>query len=52
MTNIVSVVQLNEIGYKIGIDTGVMKIREPSGVLQTKVKREENHLYLLQLMFA
>jgi hypothetical protein len=37
-TNIVSVGQLDEIGYKIDIDTGVMKIREPGGVLLEKVK--------------
>jgi hypothetical protein len=41
-TNIVSVSQLDEIGYKININTGVMKIREPGGVLLLKVKREEN----------
>jgi hypothetical protein len=38
-TNIVSVDQLDEIGYKIDIDTGMMKIREPGGVLLAKVKR-------------
>jgi hypothetical protein len=37
-TNIMSVGQLDEIGYKIDIDTGMMKIREPSGVLLAKVK--------------
>jgi hypothetical protein len=52
MTNIMSVGQLDEIGYKIDIDTGVMKIREPSGVLLVKVKREENRLYLLHLKFV
>jgi hypothetical protein len=36
-TNIVSVSQLDEIGYKIDIDTGVMKIRESGGVLLVKV---------------
>jgi hypothetical protein len=51
-TNIVSVGQLDEIGYKINIDTGVMKIREPGGVLLTKVKQKENRLYLLHLMFT
>jgi hypothetical protein len=45
----VSVNQLDEIGYKIDIDTSVMKIREPGGVLLVKVKREENCLYLLHL---
>jgi hypothetical protein len=52
MNNIVSVGQLDEIGYKIDIDTGVMKIWEPGGVLLAKVKWEENCLYLLHLMFA
>jgi hypothetical protein len=51
-TNIVSVSQLNKIGSKIDIDTSVMKIREPGGVLLAKVKREENCLYLLHLKFA
>jgi hypothetical protein len=51
-TNIVSVGQLDEIGYKIDIDTGVMKIREPGGILLAKVKREENRLYILHLKFA
>jgi hypothetical protein len=37
-TNNVSVGQLDEIGYKIDIDTGVMKIQEPGGVLLMKVK--------------
>jgi hypothetical protein len=52
MINIVSIRQLNEIGYKIDIDTGVMKIWEPGGVLLARVKREGNRLYLLHLMFT
>jgi hypothetical protein len=51
-TNIVSVSQLDEIGYKIDIDTGMMKIREPGGVLQAKVKQEANRLYLFHLKFT
>jgi hypothetical protein len=51
-TNIVSVAQLDEIGYKIDIDTGMIKIWELGGVLLVKVKQEANHLYLLHLMFA
>jgi hypothetical protein len=51
-TNIVSVGQLDKIDYKINIDTGMMKIWEPGGVLLAKVKREENRLYLLHLKFA
>jgi hypothetical protein len=52
MTNIVSVSQLDEIGYNIDIDTDMMKIREPGGVMLAKVKREVNRLYLLHLTFA
>jgi hypothetical protein len=48
-TNIMSTGQLDEIGYKINIDTGMMKIREPGGVLLAKVKWEANRLYLLHL---
>jgi hypothetical protein len=51
-TNIVSIRQLDEIGYKINIDTGVMKIWEPGGVPLAKVKWEENCLYLLHLKFV
>jgi hypothetical protein len=51
-TNIVSVSQLDEIGYKIDIDTSMMKIRGPGGVLLAKVNREVNRLYLLHLKFA
>jgi hypothetical protein len=46
-TNIVTIGQLDEIGYKINIDTSMMKIREPGGVLLVKVKWEVNHFYLL-----
>jgi hypothetical protein len=52
MTNIVSVGQLDEIGYKINIDTCMMKIREPGGMLLVKAKREANRLYLLHLKFT
>jgi hypothetical protein len=52
ITNIVSISQLDKIGYKIDIDTGVMKIQEPGGLLLAKVKQEVNHLYLLHLKFA
>jgi hypothetical protein len=51
-TNIVSIGQLDEIDYKIDIDTGMMKIWEPSGVLLAKVKRVVNHFYLLHLKFT
>jgi hypothetical protein len=39
-TNIVSVSQLDDIGYKINIDTDMMKIWELGGVLLAKVKWE------------
>jgi hypothetical protein len=51
-TNIVSIGQLDEIGYKTDINIDMMKIREPGGVLLAKVKREANRLYLLHLKFA
>jgi hypothetical protein len=51
MTNIMSVGQLDEIDYKIDIDTSVMKIREPGSLLLAKVKREANRLYILHLKF-
>jgi hypothetical protein len=52
MTNIVSIGPLDEISYKIDIDTSMMKIRQPSGVLLVKVKWEVNRLYLLHLKFT
>jgi hypothetical protein len=51
-TNIMSVGQLDKIGYKIDIDTGVMKSQEPSGLLLAKVNREANRLYFLHLKFT
>jgi hypothetical protein len=51
-TNIMSVSQLDEIGYKIDINNGMMKIWEPGGVLLAKVKREAKRLYLLHLKFT
>jgi hypothetical protein len=51
-TNIVSVGQLDEISYKIDVDTDVMKIWELNGVLLAKVQWEENRLYVLHLMFT
>jgi hypothetical protein len=48
-TNIVSIGQLDEVGYKIDIDTGVMKIRDPRGLLLARVKCEADHLYLVHI---
>jgi hypothetical protein len=48
-TNIVSIGQLDEVGYMIDIDTSVMKIQEPRGLLLARVKCEANRLYLLHI---
>jgi hypothetical protein len=48
-TNIVSIRQLDEVGYNIDINTAVMKIREPGSLLVVRVKREVNRLYLLHI---
>lgn len=39
MTNIVSIGQLDEAGYKVDVNAGVMKIQEPGGRLLAKVRR-------------
>jgi hypothetical protein len=49
-TNIMSIGQLDEVRYKIDIDTSVMKIWEPGGLLLLRVKREANRMYLLHIM--
>jgi transposase InsO family protein len=51
-TNIVSIGQLDEVGYKINIDDGVMRIREPNRWLLAKVCRAPNRLYVLDLNIA
>jgi hypothetical protein len=48
-TNNVSIRQLNEVGYKIDIDIGMMKIQEPRGMLLVRVNREANRFYLLHI---
>jgi hypothetical protein len=48
-SNIVSIGKLDEVGYKIYIDTGMMKIWEPGGLQLVRVEREANHLYLSTL---
>jgi hypothetical protein len=50
-SNIMSIGQLDEVGYNSDINTGVMKIREPGVLLLAKVKREANCLYLLTRIF-
>jgi hypothetical protein len=47
--NIVSIGQLYEVGYKIDINTCVIKIWVPIGLQLTRVKREANCLYLLHI---
>jgi hypothetical protein len=51
-TNIVSIGQLDEVGYKINIDDGVTRIREPNRRLLAKVCRVPNRLYVLDLNIA
>jgi hypothetical protein len=48
-TNSVSIGQLDEVGYKIDINTGMMKIREPRCLLLARVKHEVNRTYLLHI---
>ncbi|XP_066395962.1 uncharacterized protein [Miscanthus floridulus] len=51
-TNIVSIGQLDEVGYKVDIDDGIMHIREPGRRLLAKVKRAANRLYVLNIKIA
>jgi hypothetical protein len=50
--NMVSVGQLDEGGFKIIIDRGLMVVRDPEGRLLAKVQRSLNHLYILNVEFA
>jgi hypothetical protein len=51
-TNIVSIGHLEEVGYKIEISSGVMRVREPGGQLLARASRATNRLYLLYLKMA
>lgn len=51
-TNILSLGQLDEIGYQIVIDGGVIKIRDVDRRLLCKVPRSPNRLYCLDLNIA
>jgi hypothetical protein len=51
-TNIMGIRQLNEVGYKIDINTSVMKILKSCDLLLANVKREANHIYLLHIRLA
>lgn len=47
-----SVGQLDEVGYKININDGVMRIREPGSKLLAKVACAANRLYVLNIDIA
>jgi hypothetical protein len=51
-TNIVTIGQLEEVGYKIDINTEVMQIKEPGGRLLAKVMRAGTRLYVLNIKLA
>ncbi|KAK2630796.1 hypothetical protein QOZ80_UnG0725510 [Eleusine coracana subsp. coracana] len=50
--NIISLGQLDEVGYKIDIDSGVLRIREPGRQLLAKGQRATDRLYLLRIKVA
>jgi hypothetical protein len=50
--NIISVGQLDEIGYQTLIEGGVMKIRDVEHMLLIKVYRSINRLYVLEVEIA
>ena len=47
-----SVGQLDEVGYKIIVDDGVMTIREPGRKLLARIRRSANRLYVLNINVA
>lgn len=51
-TNIVCIGQFNEARYKIDIDGGIMRIREPDGRLLAKVLHGSDRLYVLHIKLA
>jgi hypothetical protein len=51
-TNIISVGQLDEIGYQTVVDGGVLKIRDDQRRLLAKVNRSPNRLYILEAEIA
>jgi hypothetical protein len=48
-TSIISVGQLDEIGYEVKVKNGIMSIRDENDVLLARVKRSPGRLYRLQL---
>jgi hypothetical protein len=51
-SNIISIGQLDEAGYKINIDDGVLRIRKQSRRLLARVPRRPDRLYVLDLDVA
>jgi hypothetical protein len=51
-TNIISLGQLDEIVYDIGIREGVMKVRDENQKFLARVERSSNKLYVLQMEIA
>jgi hypothetical protein len=51
-SNIISLGQLDEAGYKINIDNGILRIREQSRRLLARVPRRPDRLYVLDLDVA
>jgi hypothetical protein len=51
-TNIISVGQVDEIGFHTMIEGGVMSIRDVECRLLAKVLRSANHLYVLNVEIA
>jgi hypothetical protein len=50
--NIVSVRQLDEVGYDIHIKTGKMDIRKPGGRMLARIERKQSRLYVLDVNIA
>jgi hypothetical protein len=51
-SNIISIGQLDEAGYKVNIEDGVLRIREQSRKLLARVSRRPDRLYVLELDVA
>jgi hypothetical protein len=51
-TNIVSLGQMDEDGYAINIEGGVLRLHDPQHQLLAKVQRSPNRLYLLDMTIA
>jgi hypothetical protein len=51
-SNIISIRQLDEAGYKVNIEDGMLRIREQSWKLLARVPRRPDRLYVLELDVA